>query len=377
MSDTEIKSCTRCLMNETSGYIKYNENGVCNYCKSFEKNAKLISSQDKIDEGYDLDSLIREIKREGVKKNYDCIVGISGGVDSSWALVQAVKLGLRPLAVHMDNGWNSEEAQNNIYNIVDKLGVDLYTHVIEWEEYRNLMNAFFKHDVVDIELLMDNAMIAVNYRLARQHKVKYILSGQNQSTEGMPMPNAWNWFKFDKKQIKYMGKTEAQKLITFPSIGTFGYIAYEHFYKIKWLPFIDYFNFNKESAIKELVDNYQYKPYPYKHYESVFTRFYQGYILPEKFNIDKRRLHLSTLVMTDQMTRDDALLALNNNPYPDPHKLKQDIKYFLKKMNWNKDDLEKYLSRPRREHDNFPTEKKIWVFIFFSSFSRRLRSYLK
>jgi N-acetyl sugar amidotransferase len=377
MNNTNIKSCTRCLMDDTSDNIYYDEKGICNYCRSFEAKASLISSQNKVDENYDLDLLIKKIKKAGCKNEYDCIVGVSGGVDSSWALVQSIKLGLRPLAVHMDNGWNSEEAQNNIYNLVNELEVDLYTHVIEWDEYRNLMNAFFNHNVVDIELLMDNAMISVNYKLAKKHKVKYILSGQNQSTEGMPMPDAWNWFKYDKKQIKYMGKTANQRLVTFPSIGTFDYIFYEHFMKIKWLPFIDYFNFNKEDAIKELVENYKYKPYPYKHYESVFTRFYQGYILPEKFNIDKRKLHLSTLVMTGQMTRDNALLILKDKPYPDSRQLKQDIEYFIKKMLWSREDLYSYLSRNRCEHDNFPSEKKIWNFIFFSDFSKNVRRFIK
>ena len=191
--------CTHCVMDTSATEISFNEQGVCNFCTEFLTQSDYVMNRDQAKKKQELDSFVSKVKQAGKNKRYDCIVGVSGGVDSSWVLVQAIKLGLRPLAVHMDNGWNSELAQNNIANLVRSLNVDLYTHVIDWNEYRNLMQAFFDADVIDVELLYDNAMFAVNYRLAVKYGVKYILSGCNQVTEGMRMPEGWNWFKYDKK----------------------------------------------------------------------------------------------------------------------------------------------------------------------------------
>ena len=180
-------------------------------------------------------------------------MGLSGGLDSSWTLVKVVELGLRPLAVHMDNGWNSELAQNNIFNLVDKLDVDLYTHVIEWHEYRNLMQSFFDADVLDVELLYDNAMIAVNYNQAKSNNIKYILAGTNVVTEGMKMPNNWSWLKYDKKNMKNIGYLNNVKLKTFPSIGVIERIYYEKIRNIKWISFLDFISYERENAIKEVA----------------------------------------------------------------------------------------------------------------------------
>jgi hypothetical protein len=288
-------------------------------------------------------------------------VGVSGGVDSSWALVKAVEAGLRPLAVHMDNGWNSELAQNNIHVLVQKLGIDLYTHVIDWPEYRGLMQAFFQADVVDVELLYDNAMLAVNYLQAESHGIRHILSGVNSSTEGMRMPPGWNWFKRDRRNI--LGIARAHYIPgfrTFPSVGTLHYIRHEVIRRIRWVSFLDYFDYNKEEALSTLETRYGYKRYPYKHYESVFTRFYQGHILPRKFGIDKRKLHLSTLVISKQMKREEALRLLQSPPYPSEQALEDDITYFLKKMRWSRAELDAYIARPERSHANYPSEWPLW-----------------
>jgi N-acetyl sugar amidotransferase len=311
----------------------------------------------------ELNAFVVKVKAEGKGKPYDCIIGVSGGVDSSWVLVQAVKLGLRPLAVHMDNGWNSELAQNNIANLVRILGVDLYTHVIDWNEYKKLMQAFFDANVIDIELLYDNAMLAVNYQQAAKYKTKFILSGSNQATEGMRMPQAWNWLKFDKRHIIGMAKRGGViRLETFPTIGTLQFIWFEFVRKIHWTPFLDYFNFNKNLAIETLQSDYHYKPYPYKHYESIFTRFYQGYILPNKFLVDKRKLHLSTLVASGQMKRDEALAGLEGIAYPSAESLEEDKRYFLKKMGWSQEQLAKYIADPCIQHSTYTSEKIVWDF---------------
>lgn len=330
-TEKPYQRCERCVMDTSALDITFDVNGVCNYCTEFlERSAHLIN-EDPVAKKARLDELVLRVKRSSRGKPYDCVVGVSGGVDSSWTLVQTVKLGLRPLAVHMDNGWNSELAQNNIANLVRSLGVDLYTHVIDWEEYRNLMQAFFDANVIDVELLYDNAMLAVNYQQASRYDIKFILAGTNQATEGMRMPKEWNWFKYDKRNIQALGRNVGTRLKTFPSIGTLEYIYYEFLRKIKWTSFLDFVPYNKFEALDNLERDFGYKRYPFKHYESIFTRFYQGYLLPRKFNVDKRKLHLGTLVASGQMTRDDALIGLEGIPYPSLGALEEDVEYFLRK----------------------------------------------
>ncbi len=360
MTDS-YRQCERCLMDTTAEGITFDAEGVCSYCKSFLIQSSHVLDKAPGDRQRELVALVDEIKEAGRGKRYDCIIGVSGGVDSSWALVKAVELGLRPLAVHMDNGWNSELAQNNIANLVRGLGVDLYTHVIDWDEYRQLMQAFFDADVIDVELLYDNAMLAVNYQQAARHGVRHILAGTNQSTEGMPMPPNWNWFKFDKKNIRGIARRRGGvKLRTFPAIGTLDFIWYEFVRKARWISFLDYFEYEKAASMAELQERFGYKPYPYKHYESVFTRFYQGYILPRKFGVDKRRLHLSSLVVTGQMSREAALQDLEQIPYPSQRDLEDDRRYFLKKLGWSDNQLGDYLGRPEVSHAIYGTEKPLW-----------------
>ena len=191
--------CQRCVLDNQNIEIFFDKDGYCNFCEEYLN--KRLNKNSQASNANKLDEIINLIKQSGKNKRYDCIVGVSGGVDSSWVLKKAIDLNLRVLAVHMDNGWNSELAQNNIANLIKSSGVDLYTHVIDWEEYRNLMQSFFDADVVDVELLYDNAMLALNYRIARKFGIKYILGGTNTATEGMTMPSNWNWFKYDKKNI--------------------------------------------------------------------------------------------------------------------------------------------------------------------------------
>jgi N-acetyl sugar amidotransferase len=358
--------------------ICFDENGICNYCSGFLETAKPVLAIESAEKSKKLNELLEVLKKAGKGKKYDCVVGVSGGVDSSWALVQTVKAGLRPLAVHMDNGWNTELAQNNIANLVGKLGVDLYTHVIDWEEYRSLMQAFFDSDVIDVELLYDNAMFAVNYRQAYKYGVKYILSGMNTTSEGMEVPKTWNWHKFDKKNIVDICKMFGDvKLKTFPAIGTLDLIYFKHIKQIQWVPFPDYFDYNKLDAMKILQAEYDYKPYPYKHYESVFTRFYQGFILLRKFNVDKRRVHLGTLVASGQMSREDAMGDLQRIPYPSEADLEADKRYFLKKMGWTNSQLEEYVTRPGKPHMFYASEKPMWDWILTSRDDRTLYNAIK
>lgn len=373
----QYQQCTRCVMDTTAKNIVFDEDGVCNFCTDFLDRTKHILQEDEVTKQGRLFALIQTIKKDGQGKPYDCIVGISGGVDSSWALVKAVELGLRPLPVHMDNGWNSALAQNNILNLVQKLNLHLYTHVIDWEEYKALMQAFFDADVIDVELLYDNAMLAVCYEQARKFGVKYILAGTNMATEGMRMPDGWNWYKRDVRNIKGLAKKFGNVSIkSFPTHSTINYIFDEFVRRIRWISFLDCFNFNKFEALDFLEKNYGYKRYPFKHYESIFTRFYQGYILPKKFNVDKRLLHLGTLVASGQMSRDEALNGLRGIAYLNQQDMDADIKYFLKKMGWSQQDLDNYIDRLEVPHNYYRSEKWFYDFLL-TAMGESLKSRMK
>jgi N-acetyl sugar amidotransferase len=350
-------------MDTSAPDIEFGPDGICNYCTEYLQNIDRVLAHSPEELEARRTAFLKEVKAAGRGKRYDCVMGVSGGADSSWAVFQACKLGLRPLAVHMDNGWDSELAQENIENLVRKLGVDLYTHVIDWDEYRDLQQAFFDADVVDIELLYDNAMLAVNYQQAAANRVKHILAGSNWVTEGMRMPAGWAIAnKYDKKNMFSIWRTfgDGRRLKTFPALGIFEYLYYVDFKRIRWVYFLDFFEYHKPRAMAELEREIGFRPYPYKHYESVFTRFYQGHILPEKFGADKRRVHLSTLVAAGQMERDEALKLLNGIPYPSQEDLEADIQYFLKKMGWSRSQLDDYLNRPEKPHELYGTEQPLW-----------------
>jgi N-acetyl sugar amidotransferase len=343
-------------MDSSATEIEFDADGVCSFCRQFAARAERILQIDPSIRRAKLERLSEEIRSRGHGRPYDCVVGVSGGVDSSWVLVNAVRMGLRPLAVHMDNGWNSELAQNNIANLVRGLGVDLYTHVIDWPEYRGLMQAFFDADVIDVELLYDNSMLAVNFQQALKVGTRSILSGSNNATEGLRMPKEWSWCKLDKRNIRALGARQGIRLRTFPAIGTASYVWNTVIRRLHWVWFLDYIDYNKAEAVAELQSRFAYKPYPYKHYESVFTRFYQGYILPEKFGIDKRRVHFSTLIVSNQMTREEAIEGLKGIPYPSEEALEADKVYFVKKMGWTRAQLDDYIRRAPKSHADFPSE---------------------
>jgi hypothetical protein len=269
------------------------------------------------------------------------------------------------LAVHLDNGWNSELAVDNIANLVRALNVDLYTHVVDWEENRDLQLSFFKAHVIDIEMLMDNAMMALNYQMARRYRVKWILAGTNRSTEGMHMPSAWNWLKFDSRNIRDIQRRFGSMPIrTHPLISVSQFIWNRYVIGIRWTSFLDYFEYRKEDALAKLREELGYRPYPYKHYESVFTRFYQGYILPRKFGVDKRKVHLSTLIATGQMDRNQALAMMSQPPYPDSNQERDDYIFVLKKLGFSKEAFESYLSAPPISHAMYATEKPVWDVLY-------------
>ncbi len=358
------KICNRCLMDTSAIDIYFDKKGNCNFCSEFLKISNLLKKNNKYK---NLNNFINKVKNEGKNKEYDCIVGISGGVDSAWALKKAVECGLRPLVVHFDNGWNTNMSQENIYKLLKKLNINLITYVVDWMEYKEIMQSFFKSNVVDIELIYDNALMKINYSLANKFNVKYILAGTNRATEGMRMPKNWNWFKYDKKNIHSIQKKFGNKPIkSLPTIGTFNFIYYSKIKKIKWINFLDYFNYNKNQAMDELYSFSDFTKYKIKHSESIFTRFYQCHILPKKFKIDKRRVHLSNLVITNQMTRDEALKVIKKEPYLSINDYIKDKNYFLKKMDFTEEYFNRYLNEKPVSHNEYSSEKKIWEILELS-----------
>lgn len=353
---SELTVCSRCVMDTSAPNIAFDADGVCNFCRDCAARLS-AATRGEADRIARREQFLQKIRDDGKGKEYDCIVGVSGGVDSSYVLYLAKRNGLRPLAVHLDNGWNSELASHNIASLVTSLGVDLYTHVIDWRENRDLQLSFFRANVVDIELLMDNAMLALNYAQAARHGVKHILSGANMATEGLTMPEGWSHYKRDVRNIRAIHRRFGNIPIkTHPLLSTTRQAWYEIVRGIRWQALLDYFEYNKQAALDILQREVGYKPYPYKHYESVFTRFYQAYILPRKFGFDKRRVHLSTLIVSGQMSRDEALRMLATPPYPDARQQEQDRIFVMKKLGFTEPQFEDYLRQPGVAHASYGSE---------------------
>jgi len=356
----DLRICTRCIMDSTVPGIKFNDDGTCNYCTEVLDNLKKRLAN-KREKEVELKRIVCEIKRKGKKKEYDCVIGLSGGIDSSYALYIVKKLGLRPLVVHLDNGWNTKTSVSNIEKLCKSLNVDLYTYVINWEEFKDLQISFFKANVVDIEMITDHAIIALLYKTAFKKKIKYIIAGTNCYTEGMRMPQGWNYLKLDSLNIKSIYKNfgSGKKLESFPLLGIVEYYKYKFFYGIKWISILDYQPYDKNEAIQILTKEIGWNAYGEKHYESIFTRFYQGYILPQKFNIDKRKIHYSMLICSGQMRRDEALKLMSQDAYGDTTLLQQDKYYVLKKLGFSEEWFENYLKSPPIPHSYYLSSKRI------------------
>ena len=298
---------------------------------------------------------VAEIRRAGRRKKYDCVVGLSGGTDSSYLAYKALELGLRPLAIHLDNGWDSEPATHNIHNIVRELGLDLHTHVVDWPEFRDIQLSFFRADVIDIEMITDHAINALAYKLALQHSVRHILTGVNTATEAI-LPSAWVHSKTDLKNLKSIHKAHGSRpLRTLPTASTLRVRYLQRLRGIRALSLLDLIEYDKQAAMRTLHDTLGWTNYGGKHHESLFTRFYQQYILPEKFGVDKRRAHLSSLICSGQLTRDGALAELEKPPF-DRATIGADRAYVLKKLGMTDAEFERYMARPGRSHMDYPSD---------------------
>ena len=364
-------TCTNCVMDTTDSAIVFDEQGVCDHCNTFYSDIK--PNWNTGEKGWNEISRVAEkIKKEGEGKEFDCIIGMSGGIDSSYLVYLAKeKLGLRPLVFHVDAGWNSQQAVHNIEMIVDKLDLDLYTEVIDWEEMKDLQLAFFKSGVSHTDTPQDHAFFATMYKFASKYKVKYILTGGNYSTECIRNPLEWMYYQSDSRQLKDIHKKfGGTKLKNFPITNILWHKVYLPYIKgIRLIRPLDYMPYFKEEATQFLVDNLGYQRYAQKHFESRFTKFYEGYWLPKKFGFDTRKVQYSSLILTGQMTREEAIEKLKK-PAFDAETIKQDFEYIATKLGITVNELQGYMDAPNKTYRDY--KNQMWIYDFGTKVMRAL-----
>lgn len=333
--------------------ITFNHEGVCSHCMRYSivSKSRLIPPQIREKE---LLKLVREIKTAGHGKPYDCIIGISGGVDSTYVAWLVKKYGLRPLAVHLDNGWNSELAVANIQKTLDKLGIDLHTHVIDWEQFRDLQVSFLKASTPDGEVPTDHAIFALLYETASQYGLKHVITGTNVVTEAV-LPEKWGYGYFDWRYVKDVHKRfGTSKLSTYPHFSLFKLAYYMFFKKIRMVSILNYIDYDKSEAMQLLQNELNWVYYGGKHYESIYTRFYQAFLLPRKFNIDKRKAHYSNLICSGQLSREEAIKMIKEPVYPE-NLLQEDKDYVIKKLQLSEQEFEMIMSLPTLTFESYKT----------------------
>ena len=345
-------------MDSSDPDIIFDEAGHCNYCSLWAKRVETETFRG--NSQLTLPALVSAIKKAGRGRDYDCIIGVSGGVDSTYVASVVRQEGLRPLAVHLDNGWNLELSVYNIQTTLQKLGIDLHTHVIDWQEFRDLQLAFIRASVVNIEIPTDHAIHAVLQQMAARHRIPYIVTGGNIWSEGI-YPRSWGWYNFDYRHIRAIHRRfgELRHCPTYPTLGLMRFGWNTLFKGIRTVPILNYIDYRKTKAVALLEQELGWRPYGGKHFESIFTRFYQGYILPRKFGIDKRRVHLSALVLNGEMTREQAQAELAVDPYSGQD-LEGDRQFFMKKFSMSEQDFSAMMATPPQAHTDFPTHR--WFF---------------
>ena len=342
MKTVKYRICTNCIMDTTDPHITFDDRGWCDYCRNY--NSQILPNWHPNGKGEaELMNIASKIKKEGEGKDFDCIIGMSGGLDSSYTTyIAKEKMGLRPLVFHVDAGWNSRQAVSNIEKLLDGLKLDLYTDVINWEEMKDLQVAFLKSQIPDQDMPQDIAFFSSLYKFAKKHRIKYVLTGGNFSTECCREPEEWGaYVGIDKILINDIHrKFGKRQLKTFPIVDIFSYkIYYKYVYGMNIIKPLNFVPFIKKDAENLLREKFGWEKFLHKHHESRFTRFYEDFWLPKKFGYEKRRAHFSSLILTKQMERQDALSRISK-PELDEQFLKQEFEYVANKLDLTVQELQ-------------------------------------
>lgn len=365
------KQCKNCLMDTTDSKITFNIDGVCDYCQNFKR--KIIKdSLPSLDHQLILNDIVSRIKKNGRTKKYDCVIGLSGGADSSYLLYYAVEvLKLRPIVYSVDTGWNLNVAIENIEKLVKKLNVDLYTEVVNWKEMKDLQRAFFFSHVPYQDTPQDQAIFAGLYNFAVKNKIKYVLTGANLNTEGIRPPVEWvyiNDLRLQKDIHKKFGKIPQK---TMPTASMLKYkLYYEYILGMKRVYLLDLIDYNKEKAELLLYEKFGWQKYNNKHYENIFTRFFEGYYLIKKFNFDKRKCYLSNMILSNQITKDQATKILDTTPY-DENLIKKDMEYIAKKLDFTLDEFRNLINEDGKSYRDY--KNSFMVLNFFIKIAQWLK----
>lgn len=335
----DYQVCSNCVMDTSDSLIQFDQNGVCDHCNNYYNNILPNWHPDRAG-GKKLDETVAKIKKDGQGKQYDCIIGLSGGMDSSYLAYYAIEiLGLRPLIFAVDTGWNLNVAVENIEKVVKGLNTDLCTEIVDWNEMKDLQLAYFKAQVPYQDTPQDHVIFASLYNYAAKNGIKYVLTGANYSTECVREPNEWVYLN-DLRQIKDIHKKFGKRLLkTLPLCGMFKYRLYYRYVKgMRIVQPLNLISYKKQDAIKTLNERFGWQPYENKHFESIFTRFYEGHWLIKKFGYDKRRAHFSSLILTGQLSREEALEKISHPPYGESQAM-QDLEYVAKKLGVSKEEF--------------------------------------
>lgn len=359
-----LRSCSLTVLDESIPGIEFDAEGVSNFARQAQW--RLQNEVFHGDEGRRrLNEWIQKIKGDGRGRDYDCIIGLSGGVDSSYVAIKVIEHGLRPLAIHLDNGWNNEVAVGNIERIIRKLNIDLYTHVVDWAEIRDLQRAYIKASLLDLECVSDHAINTVLFRLARKFGIRHVIHGGNVATESI-LPRAWGYDKRDGVNVRAVHRRFGTvPLKTYPSMSPVQLFYYLFVRKISAFPILNYLDYNKAKAVDELQNQLGWVPYPRKHGENRFTRFFQELYLPRKFGIDKRQAHFSSLIVAGEITREAAISELLKPLYSVDDE-SDEIEFVAKKLKFSPSELIDLINSPPRRHQDFANVA--WMFNQSSGF---------
>lgn len=355
-SEKPYQICTRCVMDTSDPDIEFDSLGRCNHCRDYEQ--KIIEPESNNEKkSIEIDELTSRIKTHGKRGKYDCLIGISGGVDSCYVAYLCHKWGLNPLLMHMDNGWNTDVAVKNVKKVVDKLGLDYVSYVLDWREFREIQLGFLKSSIVDLEMPTDIAIAASQYQIASKHNIKYLISGGNYSGEGI-LPLSWGYHVLkDEKLYRHIVRRYTNtKIKKVPVVGLKGEIYYKFIKGIKTIYPLNYIDYNKDEAREFLKKEFGWQDYGGKHHESKITGFWQSFVMPTKYNMDYRRATFSSQIVSGQISREEALEKLKSSPFNEAS-IEKDKAYIAKKFGISIKELDNYLSLPPKTYKDFPNDK--------------------